>query len=218
MIGIYKITNPNGKIYIGQSVNIKKRFNNYRWLCNSRNQIILNRSFKKYGIENHNFEIIEECLIENLNERERYWQEYYSVISSQNLNCKLTSTDFKKGMVSELTKKKISMGNKGKKRSETHINILKSNWLGRKHSKESIDKMKKNNARANLGKKFSLETRMKISKNNKKHHSKLVLNIETGIFYDSIKEASLTTNFKYEYVKTNLNGTTLKNKTKFILI
>jgi len=25
MVGIYKITNPNGKIYIGQSINIESR-------------------------------------------------------------------------------------------------------------------------------------------------------------------------------------------------
>jgi len=218
MIGIYKITNPTNKIYIGQSINIEKRFKNYRWICNSKNQIILNRSFKKYGVENHIFEVIEECSIELLNELERYWQDFYNVISSENLNCKLTSTKDKKSIVTQLTKNKISKGNKGKIRTNEHINILKNNWLGKKHSQESIDKMRKNNARANLGKTASLETRLKISKNNSRHHSKLVLNTETGIFYNSIKDASLSTNFKYEYIKTNLNGTTLKNRTNFILI
>ena len=32
MIGIYKITSPNGKIYIGQSINIDRRFKSYRKL------------------------------------------------------------------------------------------------------------------------------------------------------------------------------------------
>jgi len=68
IIGIYKITNPNGKIYIGQSINIKKRKG-----CYKRNQIpkqprICN-SIKKYGFENHIFEVIEECSIDQLNEK-----------------------------------------------------------------------------------------------------------------------------------------------------
>ena len=35
MIGIYKITNPNGKVYIGQSVDIEKRLSNYKRLSQS---------------------------------------------------------------------------------------------------------------------------------------------------------------------------------------
>jgi group I intron endonuclease len=60
MIGIYKITSPSGRIYIGQSINIKRRFKEY----NSRlgkGQLLLNRSFLKYGVENHIFEIICFC-------------------------------------------------------------------------------------------------------------------------------------------------------------
>ncbi len=32
MIGIYKITNPEGKIYIGQSIDIDRRFKEYKRL------------------------------------------------------------------------------------------------------------------------------------------------------------------------------------------
>lgn len=76
MIGIYKITNPKGKIYIGQSVNIKKRWYSYEKLY-CKQQFYLYNSLVKYGIENHKFEIIEECLLEQLNEREIYWKQYY---------------------------------------------------------------------------------------------------------------------------------------------
>ena len=34
MIGIYKITSPTGKIYIGQSINLKRRFRDYKKLTN----------------------------------------------------------------------------------------------------------------------------------------------------------------------------------------
>ena len=89
--GIYKITSPTGKIYIGQSVNIHKRFTRYKNL-GCVNQPRLYNSFIKYGVENHVFEIIEECLFEEMNIRERYWQEHYDVISNKGLNCFLQET------------------------------------------------------------------------------------------------------------------------------
>ena len=64
IIGIYKITSPSGKIYIGQSININKRQENYRFPSSLKFQIKLRRSFQKYGPENHKFEIIEECFLE----------------------------------------------------------------------------------------------------------------------------------------------------------
>jgi group I intron endonuclease len=89
MIGIYKITSPSSKIYIGQSIDIERRFKNYKSLSQTKKQVMLHYSFKKYGINNHLFEIIEQCSIESLNIRERYWQDYYNVIED-GLNCLLT--------------------------------------------------------------------------------------------------------------------------------
>ena len=68
--GIYKIINPKGKVYIGQSINIESRFKTYKRL-HCRQQPMLFESLAKYGWVNHKFEIIEEC--KNLNEREQYW-------------------------------------------------------------------------------------------------------------------------------------------------
>jgi hypothetical protein len=76
MVGIYKITNPKGKIYIGQSVNIPTRKNKYT-LNHTKGQPRISRSITKYGWENHIFEIIEECSLEQLNEKETYWKQYY---------------------------------------------------------------------------------------------------------------------------------------------
>ena len=56
--GIYKITSPSGKIYIGSSKNIKKRWQSYSDK-NCKGQPKLCKSFKKYGKENHIREIIE---------------------------------------------------------------------------------------------------------------------------------------------------------------
>lgn len=59
MIGIYKITSPSGKIYIGQSWNIKARFNKYNKV-KCKEQRYLYHSLVKYGVNNHEFEILHE--------------------------------------------------------------------------------------------------------------------------------------------------------------
>lgn len=92
IIGIYKITNPKGKVYIGQSSNINNRKYFYKYLKCYKQPIIYS-SLLKYGWENHQWDIIEECSWEQLNIRERYWQEYYDVIGPNGLNCILTNTD-----------------------------------------------------------------------------------------------------------------------------
>ena len=219
MIGIYKITSPSKRVYIGQSINIEKRFADYSKISNCNNQTKLYNSFKKYGIENHSFEVIIECKESQLNELERYYQDLYNAIHPKHgLNCKLTKSTDRKAVLSEETKKKISKAHTGRVRTEEQKEILRTNFLGRKHTESSLEKMRKNNARANLGKKLSDETRRKISMNHSRYNSQLVINIQTGIFYNSIKEAAMSTNFKYDYIKTNLNGTTLKNRTNFRLI
>jgi group I intron endonuclease len=105
-IGIYKITNPKGKIYIGQSINLEKRINDYKYLNYSKNQYKLYNSFQKYGIDSHIFEIIEICEIHNLNNRERYWQDFYDVLHN-GLNLILTTNDNCLPIVSKETKEKI---------------------------------------------------------------------------------------------------------------
>ena len=78
MIGIYKITNKvNYKVYIGQSINIEERWKHHKLYYSNKKLKEYNtkfyRAIRKYGIENFDFEIIEECPIELLNEREKYW-------------------------------------------------------------------------------------------------------------------------------------------------
>lgn len=77
MIGIYKITNLiTQQSYIGQSNNIERReiehFNN-----NKYNQQKIDKEIQNLGKENFSFEILEECSIDKLNEREKYWINFY---------------------------------------------------------------------------------------------------------------------------------------------
>lgn len=126
MIGIYKIISPSGKIYIGQSVNIINREKYYKNPKNCINQTKLYRSILKYGWENHMFSVIEECCINFLNEKERYWQDFYNSINS-GLNCKLTKTNDKSGQLSQETKEKIGLSNTGKKRTTQEVKDIYPN-------------------------------------------------------------------------------------------
>lgn len=77
MIGIYKIQNKlNGKIYIGQSVNITRRLWEHKTSKNAKPGNI-DYYIQKEGIDNFEYDIIEECDKESLIEREIYWIKYY---------------------------------------------------------------------------------------------------------------------------------------------
>jgi group I intron endonuclease len=120
MIGIYKITSPSGRVYIGQSVNLSKREGEYRRMASTtKSQLRLHNSLIKYGFSEHIFEVIEECKEDELNVRERYWQDFYDVIGERGLNCRLQGTEDRSGKLSEETIGRMR-GPKGP-RSEEHI-------------------------------------------------------------------------------------------------
>jgi group I intron endonuclease len=142
--GIYKITNPLGRVYIGQSWNIKDRFRKYNY---KSSQIFLMRSFEKYGKDKHKFEIIEFLDInstqELMDEREIYWIDFYK---KQKINLMNIRGGGSRGKHSEETKKKIGLVHKGNKyklgyknSEETRKKIAESR-TGKKLSKESINK------------------------------------------------------------------------------
>lgn len=150
MIGIYKITNPKGKIYIGQTIDFERRVYQYQKL-NCKEQPKLYNSFKKYGIENHVFELIQECTMNNLTILERFYQEMFKSTENDNLNCFLVTTKDKTGKHTEETKRKISESNKGRKFTAEHIAKLPQNqkgYKGKKRSEETKLKQSLNNGKA----------------------------------------------------------------------
>lgn len=80
MIGIYKILNTvNNKIYIGQSVHIEKRYKEHiRESKYERSNMPIHKAIHKYGSENFQLEILEECSIEDLDCRECYYIDKYN--------------------------------------------------------------------------------------------------------------------------------------------
>ena len=75
---IYKITSPANRIYIGQTFDMRTRINSHRYSQKlNKPHVILINSFRKYGFDNHLFEIIEECDDKILDEREIFWMNHY---------------------------------------------------------------------------------------------------------------------------------------------
>lgn len=80
MIGIYKITNKlNNKCYIGQSIDIMRRWSEHKTAAkclNTNSQISL--AISMYGVQNFTFEVLEECELEKLDDREKFYITLYN--------------------------------------------------------------------------------------------------------------------------------------------
>jgi len=83
--GIYKITNlKNNKAYIGQSTDIKTRWNSHKneLRNNTHRNSHLQNAFNKYGEEAFEFRILETTYEENLDDAEEYWIDYFDSTNS----------------------------------------------------------------------------------------------------------------------------------------
>lgn len=118
--GIYKITSPSGKIYIGQSVDIRNRIKQHIKYCQN---IILKRSFVKYGVTAHLFETLRICSVNELNKWEQFFQLFYLncgyELGKDLMNFYVQGSDEKTGFSSDISKNKISISKKG---TQTGIN------------------------------------------------------------------------------------------------
>lgn len=86
--GIYKITNPTGKIYIGQSsdCNVRERiYRNYK----GNDTSLIGYSIRKYGWDQHKFEVIHKCNLEELDTWEIHFITLYdTLLTRHGLNLK----------------------------------------------------------------------------------------------------------------------------------
>jgi len=204
-VGIYKITSPSGKIYIGQSINIYQRWSNYRSLNKKSTGLKLLNSFQKYGVENHVFEVIEECPLETLNKQETYWKQYYLNEFNNNwsrlLFCELY--DLGGGPRSELVKLKISNSSKNKKYSE--------------ESKQKMSNSKKDKPLSPIHKQKLAKIR--LSENWKQQIRKPILQFDKNNNFikewNSIKEAGESLNINQSNISSVCSGR-FKTAGKFI--
>ena len=146
MVGIYKITSPTDKVYIGQSWDLEKRVKCYKGL-HCKCQIKLYNSLVKYGWEEHTFEVTHQLNKENTQLEMNYWETFYwQKCKDEGLELLNVREPGSNGKMSEESKRKMSEAHKDKPRTP--------------HSEETKRKM----SEAKKGKSRSEETKRKMSK------------------------------------------------------
>lgn len=165
--GIYKITcMANGKIYVGSSENLRRRWNEhqYRLKNNTHSNQYLQNAWDKYGQESFIFEVVELTTLTMTLEREQYWldelKSYNKQIGFNISKCVEAPMKGRGGYTHSLeTRMKISIGNKGKKLTLKQRAAVSNAQKGKPKSKETRTKMSK----AATGRILTNETKSKMA-------------------------------------------------------
>lgn len=127
IVGIYKITcTKNGKRYIGQSNDIKRRFNQHK--TNEENSY-LRADMEKFGLDDFIFEILEECAVEELTARE----DFYLDTLKPEYNIKAAGNRLPEESIEKLRKAKL-----GQKFTPEHCQNISKGKSGKKIAALSI--------------------------------------------------------------------------------
>lgn len=107
--GIYRVTSPSGKVYIGQSVCIEERYSRYKnHSCSHQRK--LHASILKYGFDLHIFDILHICSKEELNFWEKLYITLFASTGEYGLNIRTGGHEPK---VTEESRKRMSDAHKG---------------------------------------------------------------------------------------------------------
>jgi len=139
--GIYVISSPSGRVYIGSSKSLSKRKTQHFYKL--RNGVhpcdALQKAFIKYDAR-LNFVVIENCAEELLIEREQHWIDIASKVWVKRIY-NSSGIAGRPEHTAEV-RKKISDKAKGRIVSEETKRKLSEAGKGRKHSEETLEKMR----------------------------------------------------------------------------
>lgn len=201
--GIYKITSPSGKVYIGQSRHILLRWRDHKRDKKAKSKLFY--SFRKYGTDAHIFDTIHQLPLDvdqtTLNNYEQLYMDLYSSCRITLLNLRQAGS---RGRLSDEAKRKLSESLKGKTPWNKGIKTNLTPW-----NKGTVGAVK-----------FSTETRRKISEANKGHKNNLGRKMDDktrSAIYNAIKGSKLTDAHKEKISKARTerpNRGGVKNKGK----
>jgi group I intron endonuclease len=167
--GIYQLTHKDtGRVYIGQSTNLKARFAGYKSSGGSGNgKSVIKRAFLKYGKDAFDFKVLVYCSGKDyLNELEVKTIALYNSIVPNGFNIELGGGN---APLSEHVKQAVSKANKGRiitEEQRKHLSeVHKARWSAM--SEEQLNKYREFGRTRNLGKAMSDEQKKKISETRK---------------------------------------------------
>jgi group I intron endonuclease len=166
MTGIYSIKSICGKVYIGSTNDFTRRRSDHLYYLKKgthRNGRLQNY-YNKYGVQSLSFEMIEECAISTLIEREQHYIDYLKPFF--NIATTAGRIDVWRGRKhSDATKEKLRQAHLGHSRPMTEVGKLKISLAnkGKKRSEE---------AKARYSEVFKGRIRMPFSKEHKEKISK----------------------------------------------
>ena len=151
--------------------------------------------------------------------RNKYWQnivnktDYTIEIIAENL-CLEDACELEIFLISEYEIKNLTNINHGGQGQFNPNNETRLKMGNGKRGKKLTEEVRNKIGESNKGKKLTEECKLKIKNNHKL--SKQVVDLETGIFYNSLLDACNQTNVKYK--SEHLRMTRYKNKYKFMYI
>lgn len=172
--GIYAIRSickPN-RIYIGSSIKIDRRCNSHKSNLkhNRHANQKLQSHYNKYGAKDLIFDVIIDCDPETLVKAEQafidMYRPWFNIRKTAESNRGIIASQETRAKMSVAAKRHGTPWLKGRKQSEEHKLKHRLNHSHKTHTEEELRKMR-------------------LSK-----QCKIIINIETGIFYDSITEAA----------------------------
>lgn len=142
---VYKITNTlNGKVYIGQTVDYRKRkVGHFSYLRrNAHRNCYLQKSFNKYGESSFKMEIIKECAVDELDKLEIYYMRKYNSID-KTLGYNMVIGGNTNKSFPDYIRQKMSRSQKGRIISEEHRKRIGKWHKGKTISPKDIEKANK---------------------------------------------------------------------------
>lgn len=176
---IYKITNPKGKIYIGQTTRpVEERWAEYAKPSQTKNQKLIHRSIGKYGYENHRFKIVYKFNdLSRIDDFENFFIKFFNSFHYKNVEYGLNLSEFANTPMrgrkhTKESKEKMRIASTGRVKSPEELEKMRINSTGRKMSDDAklkISNFHKGNKWAQ-GRKMSESTKQKLREGLKKYN------------------------------------------------